>query len=389
MADPLSFEDVTRAILEADAAGAPVPPLDDQLVRYLGEGPYGLPPGLDAAIQRFEPARRDAFTAKLREALRGRDTAFPIPVSLGRYLNDPAFDQHAIDAVVRNIRYALERDNLFRTSYRSLSSLLEEWLGGGTYAAGLLDRTLAELDAREELAGHVGAQVRLLLRRVRFTALRGTDRPLSLALPDGDVRWIETVEDGISKRDALAGLSAAEIDELCTAWSALDWDETLRVEELFGRRVPQPSIEERDWAELVALVEQTSLKRLECGERDHRSLTRLFGRPEPLDVKIALAERLAAFAKQYPKEAWEWAMAAVLLGLVPVLVQAGRPLTGTLESLARTYLAEDHPDRGELRDLLIQLPRPQVDGWLAKLRTSKVAKSRRLAAEYDAKLAAS
>lgn len=114
--------------------------------------------------------------------------------------------------------------------------------------------------------------------------------------------------------------------------------------------------------------------------------------PPGLDAAIQRfePERRDAFtAKLHEARRGREATFPIPVSLGRYLVQTGQTLTGKLESLARTYLAEDHPDRGELRDLLIQLPRRQVDGWLAKLRTSKVAKSRRLAAEYDAKLAAS
>lgn len=374
----MSMEEAEAALLGADAAGEPVPGavLERLVAGWRARG--GIGPEVNAALHRLPSADFARVSAGMRAALAACEAELvdSTPIAFAEWVNDPAFEERWIEGVADNAAWALRTGN-FHSTYHTLSSMLESALGGGVYAAGLLDRALARVAALDRFAtSEVGALLRLMFRRVRFMMLRGTAREIDAVLPGEDIRFVARVHDAIGKSEPLAGLSSAQIEALFAAWSALDWDGTLGLSTVFGREASPPPIETRPWAELVALVEQTALERLR-----RPALERLFGRPEPLAERVALAESIAVFARGQGSTGQD-ALVRVLAAIVPHVAAAGLELGGALAAAAFRALGA-----GELADVLLGLPEPQVRGWLEKLGERKSEQQRKLAAKYTAALA--
>jgi hypothetical protein len=117
------------------------------------------------------------------------------------------------------------------------------------------------------------------------------------------------------------------------------------------------------------------------GEREHRSLSRLFGRPEPITDRIALAESIDVFAKPHGSDGHD-AMKRVLSAIVPHVAAAGCELTGALEAAAYKAFRD-----GELKGVLLTLPKRQVSAWIDKLVKGKSDKHKQLGKEYADELA--
>ncbi|MBK7830288.1 hypothetical protein [Nannocystis sp.] len=375
----ISLEAVEAILLAADAANQPVPETIDEQLLYYYRHRHGLRPEVNAALHRLPPERFAHFSEQLQQALTAREKELPDSTELAfaEWVHEPAFEEQWIADIVRNAGEALRTKN-FYTAYHTLTSMFRDALGGSVYAVAIFDRALAELAKLDRFAtSSVGALLRLMFRRVRFMALRGTTpRGLEAVLPGEDLRFVDRIDEAIGKEDPLVGLTPAEVDTLFTAWSAMNWDGTLGLREMFNRDSTPPAIETRPWPELVVHVEATSLHRLESGERQHRSLSRLFARPEPLADRIALAESIAAFAKAHG-DAGHDAMQRVLPAIVPHVAAANLELKGALEAAAfRAFRA------GELKDLLRTLPRRQRSAWIDKLLKAKNDKHRQLARAY-------
>ncbi|PCC73462.1 hypothetical protein SAMN02745121_02809 [Nannocystis exedens] len=328
----MTHDEIVERFLDGDARGDVPAQLEELLAEHYRDY-CPMTPELNAALHRLPPARFERFAERMRDALAYRETQLADSTSadLAEFA-PPAVAEAFLENLVRNGRWAIERDD-FDGTYQTLSRVCEGALGGGAHTVQLIERALGELAGVDGFATkRAGARLRLLLRRVRFMALRGTERSLELVLPGDDLRWVDRIDDALGRQEPLKGLTPAQRDTLFAAWSALDWDDTLGVAALFERDAAQPAIETRPWAELVAAAGTTSLVRLERGERDGGSLTKLFARPEPLADRIALAEQLAAFASKYPAAGRD-AMTALLAALVPQL--GGRvALTGALEKVA-------------------------------------------------------
>jgi hypothetical protein len=379
----MSLETVEEILLRADAAKEPVPDfVEETLISYYRRH-CALRPEVNVALHRLPAERFIRFSKQLQKALAEREAQLEnsTEVAFAEWVNDPAFERDWIDGVVLNAHEALRTKN-FHSVYHTLTSMFRCALGGSIHAVGLFDRALTEIATHVGFAtSPTGAALRLLFRRVRFYALRGTSRDLDTVMPGEDIRFIHHVDDAIGKEEPLAGLLPAQIDTLFDAWAAMDWDNTLYLETVFGRDSSPPAIAARPWPELVALVKKTSLERLRSGERKHRSLSQLFERPEPLSERIALAESIALFAKTQGSGGND-TMKAVLGAIVPHVTAAHLELAGALEAAAFKAFRD-----GELQDVLLELPKRQVRVWINKLVKGKSEKHKRLGQEYADKLA--
>jgi len=327
MTPTLGFEDVEAQLLAADAAGIAAPADVISAFVFYVEDFYGLSPQVNAALHR-QPAFEEIRDA-IRQALARREEKLvdSTPAAFAEYVASSALDDQFVEGLVRNARWALDHKDLF-SSYQTLSSMCESALGGSSYVCTLLDRVLADLATHPLFATHpVGAQLRLFFRRVRFMALRGTARPLELVLPGDDIQWVDSVKDAIGYRTELLGLSDEERARLIEAWSAVDWDGTLGIDDAFECEVARASIEDRPWSELADLVSKTSFHRLEQGEKGNRTMSRVFARGESLDARIALADSLVAFASAH-RAAGKDARSIVVAAITAHL--DGRKLTGAL-----------------------------------------------------------
>jgi hypothetical protein len=292
-----------------------------------------MTPELNAALHRLPPDRFARFAERIRAAIADREAQLVDSTSadLAEFA-PPSVAEAFLENLVRNGTWAITYDD-FDGTYQALSHICEGALGGGVFTVQLIERALGELAAVDGFATkRAAARLRLLLRRVRFMALRGTERTLELVLPGDDLRSVDRIGDALGQREPLKGLTRAQCDTLFAVWIALDWDGTLGVAAAFERDEPPLAIETRPWAELVTAVTSSSLSRLARGERKCGSLTKLFTRPEPLVDRLALAEQLAVFAAKYPADGRE-VMKAVLAAILPQL-EEGITLSAALSKAA-------------------------------------------------------
>jgi len=376
--EPMPLRLAELLFMRATARGeAPPPVLDAILVEGLAEGRVDEPE-LTAAIEALPAPRLKKLVAALRK------TSTEDYHCAGLLKND-ALDEKIIAELVEAFTTGIEQDDVSGAD-SSLQSTLRNLLAAGQHGIQLVDRALAALD---EHAGYKtwywAAQLRLLCRRVQFIMSRGrSPRRLDLVMPGADLTAVDDVREAIGHVDEpLQGLTPAEVDTLARAWRAYDWDGQLYLDTVFGEQPPPPSIEERPWQELADVVAVTAFRRLD----DNEALARVFGRPEPLAAKLALAEKLAARANVHLDVIWPLrGMASVFAALLPHVNAAHEPLTGELELVAKRLLAAGPSD--EVRDLLLALPLAQVTGWIDELRANRSPKIKRLATAYAKRLPA-
>ncbi len=310
------------AELVAIRESSPSAELDPGIVERLADGGTRE---LVAKIEAWPVDRREALVAQLREHVADR-----MPQVVGEIgvqarwlygcaslLRSPILDDTAVAEIVGAVATALEDDS-FQLGNRAWDTLaaafrrvLEFLVPAGAYGAALVDRALATLEARADFrTWYWSSWIRIACRRRQF-AMTGR---IELVMPNEDLPAVSFLDDVI-------GDVAPLPDELVRAWRSVDWDGSL------GLGDPS-TIETRAWDELAPLVAQTSFTRF----RDPAPIARVLARPEPIAVRLALAERIAARAKGHLD------VPAVRRGIANVLVAVPLPrgeLAGDLAQIAK------------------------------------------------------